>query len=267
LDGLENEVFCAIQASFRTAPKYGVPTSELSDIRYRISNEDATGLFLRNPRTGGGRFIEGEKRVYVLSHAEWIANTRLTDTPMNIGRYLYEPAVILLHGNGSIPVSWCRNTLIHETFHSISLYSRIWNIFPGILSRHLSLIEGITECLTGYVLFKRHPDCYAIWKSNARGKCAVAYRESTRLFCSLSQLIGIDPIANLYLSLEREFSAPWNRFIESVHSASFNSFNYALNEGVAFREPLFREQCVKSITGFKKIYDSESKSLDFSQIP
>jgi len=266
LECLEREALGAIQASFRCAVEYGVPLSELSDIRYRISNQEATFLFLRNPRTSGGRFIEGSKRIYILSHAEWIANQKLTDKPTIIGRYFYAPAVILLHSNGSSSISWCRNVLIHETLHSVSLYSRIWSNPPDILSKHLALIEGITECLTGYVLLKRYPDCYDVWKSNIRGKCRVAYREITKLFCSLAQVIGIDPIANLYLSLEKGFNVPWTQFVDSVHSVGFRRFEHILDERTAFREPLFKEECVRSISGFEKIYDSDAKSLDFSQI-
>lgn len=266
LEGLEREALGEIQASFRCVVEYGVPASELNDIRYRISNQDASFLFLKNPRTGGGRFIEGAKRVYILNHPEWIANQRLTDRPAVLGRYLYDPAVVLLHSDGSIPVSWCRNVLVHETLHSVSLYSRICSNPLDIISKHHALIEGITECLTGYVLLKRHPDCYGIWKSSVRGRCTIAYREITRLFCSLAQVIGIDPLASFYLSLERGFNIPWNQFIESIHSAGFTRFNYVLDERTAFREPLFREECVRSITGFKRTYDSEAKSLDFSQI-
>jgi hypothetical protein len=129
------------------------------------------------------------------------------------------------------------------------------------------LIEGITECLTGYVLFKKRPECYATWKLNSQGNCRIAYRETTRLFCSLAQIIGITPIASFYLSTETSFNAPWNRFVESIRSVGSNRFSYALSESTAFREHLFREESVKSIADFNKIYDSQAKSLDFSRIP
>ncbi len=106
--------------------------------------------------------------------------------------------------------------------------------------------------------------CLFSWKIGGQGNCQIAYREITKLFCSLAQFIGINPIASLYLSTETSFNIPWNRFIASIRS-SYNQFSYALSESTAFREPLFREECVKSVASFKRIYDSQIKSLDFSR--
>ena len=267
LGDLGEEVINDIRTAFSCAVEYGVRTEDLTETRYRISNQDALFLFLRNPRTTGGRFIEGARRAYALNHDEWLANARLTANPAFLGTYVYDPAVILLHSNAGTCGSWCRNVLTHETLHSVSLYSRIWNIFPNIIARHRPLIEGITECLAGYVLFKKRPECYGTWKLNSQGNCQIAYRETTRLFCSLAQITGINPMASFYLSCETSFSIPWNQFLESVRSIGSNRFNYAFSESTAFREHLFIEQCVKSIADFKKIYDSQAKSLDFSRIP
>jgi hypothetical protein len=266
LEDLEREALNDIGTLFQRPIEYGVRTEDLSDIHYRISNQDPLFLFLRNPRTGGGRFIEGSKRVYILNHVEWIANPRLTHTPASLGRYLYGPAVILLHSNDNRSESWCRNVLIHETLHSVSLYSRIWNNFPDIISKHRALIEGINECLTGYVLLKKHPECYGVWKLDSPENCRIAYRERTRLFCSLAQIIGISPMVSFYLSSETSFNSPWNQFIESIRSIGSNRFSYTLNESTAFRESDFRETCVRSFPDFKKTYDSLAKSLDFSRI-
>jgi hypothetical protein len=267
LEILEREIIDDLKPLFPYGVNHGVCTESLNEIRYRISNIDSTFLFLRNPRTTGGRFIEGSKRVYVLNHFEWVTNQRLTENPSYLGRYLYAPAVILLHSNPESSNSWCRNVLIHEILHSVSLYSRIWEHYQNIISKHHALIEGINECLTGYVLFKKHPQCYSLWKLNRQGYCQIAYREITKLFCSLAQIVGIDALAKFYLSSEHSFSFPWNRFIESIRSAGFGGFTYALDEATAFREPSFREECIKSIPSFKKLYDSHAKSLDFSRIP
>ena len=267
LEGIVKEAFDDIHASFRCRVDYGVPASELSASRYRFSNPDVTRLFIRNLRTGIGRFIEGTKRVYILNNDEWMATQRLTMGPQYAGIYCYPPAVILLHSNGNAPNSWCRNVLIHETLHSVSLYSRIWDNPSGIIARHKMLIEGITECLAGYVLLKKHLDCYDAWKLSVQGKCAIGYRQTTRLFCSLAQVIGIDPLANFYLSLEKEFAAPWKKLSESIHSAGYTKFKYVLDDHTAFRENLLRDECVQFINDFKKIYDSDALSLDFSKIP
>jgi hypothetical protein len=268
LEALAREAFEDIRTSFQCRVEYGVPDTLLGDVRYRLSNTaDPSLLLLRNPRTGIGRFIDGTKRVYVLNHDEWIANQRLTKGPTFIGQYIYEPCVVLLHSFDSSPISWCRNVLVHETLHSVSIYSRIWDNPQGIIARHRTLIEGITECLTGYVLLKKRPDCYASWKSSVQGKCVIAYRDSTKLFCSLAQKIGISPIASFYLSLANNFRGPWGQLVQGIHEAGFATFTFAMDETTAYRESQFREVCVKEIPGFKKIYDSLAKALDFSQIP
>lgn len=267
LEALAREAFEDIRVSFQCRVEYGVPDASLGDVRYRLSNPDPSFLLLKNPLTHAGRFIEGTKRVYVLNNDEWIANAKFTKGPTYVGQYLYAPSAILLHSFDSSPISWCRNVLIHETLHSVSIYSRIWNNSPDIIAKHRMLIEGITECLTGYVLLKRHADCYAAWKPSVQGKCAIAYRDSTKLFCSLAQKVGITPIASFYLSLETNFRDPWDHLVQGIHDAGFPTFTFAMNEATAFREAQFREECVQKIPGFKKIYDSLSRALDFSQIP
>jgi hypothetical protein len=267
LEALAKEAFEDIRTSFQCSVEYGIPDASLGDVRYRLSNPDPSFLLLRNPQTGVGRFIEGTKRVYVLNHDEWILNQRFTKGPTYVGQYLYAPSAILLHSFDSGPISWCRSVLVHETLHSVSTYSRIWSNPPDIIAKHRMLIEGITECLTGYVLQKKRLDCYATWKSSAQGKCAIAYRDSTKLFCSLAQKVGIMPIASFYLSLETDFRGPWNRLVKGIHDAGFSAFGFAMDETTAYRESQLREECVRKIQGFKKIYDSLAKALDFSQIP
>lgn len=268
LDIVADEALNDIRSSFHSTVDYGISTNQLTSIRYNFENlrQDPMTLFLRNPLTGGGRFIEDAKRVYVLNHAEWMANTKFTKGPTFLGQYIYDLGAILLHSNGGTPVLWCRNVIVHETLHSTSLYSRIWSTFQDIIPKHLALIEGITECLNMYVLLKKHPTCYNMAKASIQGNCQVAYKESTRLFCSLAQVLGIDPFANFYFSMGQTFSGPWGQFINSIHSAGFNEFNYALSEQTVFREHSFREECIRSIKGFKRIYDSEDRSLDFSKI-
>ncbi len=268
LESLTLSTLSDIQSCFSCNVQFGVPTASLTEIRFNLagSNPDPSFLAIRNPR-GGSRFIEKTNRAYVLNHEEWMINQRWTGGQTIIGRYLYAPATILLHlFESSNIVLWCRNTLIHEVLHSTSIYSTVWNDPPDIVAKHEPLNEGITEFLAGYVLFKKYPECYAIWKASTQGRCAIAYRERTKLFCSLAQVVGVGPIANFYFSTNTEFNGAWNKFVQEIRSLGFSKFNFALSKNQAFREAQFREECVKSISGFKKIYDSKIKVLDFSQV-
>lgn len=261
---LELEALGDIQRAFDRQIQYGIPTSELPNVRYSISNVDVSALLLKSHKTP--RYIQAPQRVYVLRHEDWTLNNKLVKDPNRIGLYWPEAAVILLHENSDNKNSWCRKTIIHETLHSVSLYSRIFGVFPDILAKHEPLIEGINECFTGYVLFKRHPDCYAGWKSNQLSRCSISYRERVRLFSTLCQIVGINPLADFYLSQGTDFNQPWGRMIECIRSAGFRQFDYALDGRKAFRESDFREVCVKRLPRFKKIYESKTQCFDFSKI-
>jgi hypothetical protein len=261
---LEIEAFDDILRAFGRQIQYGILTSELINVRYAISNVDVSALLLRSHKTP--RYIQAPQRAYVLRHEDWILNRRLVKNPNRIGLYWHEAAVILLHENGDNNDSWCRKTLIHETLHSVSLYSRIFNTFPDILTKHEALIEGINECLTGYVLFKLHPECYTGWRSNQLSRCSISYRERVRLFSILCQVVGINPVLDFYLSQDTNFDRPWRLMIDGIHLAGFRQFNYELDGRTAFRESDFREICIARLPEFKKIYESKDKCLDFSRI-
>ena len=264
---LQEEALENIQVSLHLPATYGIPTEQLSSVRYRIETRDPEALFVRDVRTRGGFFLDAPQRVFVLEHPNWRANPRLTRSPAIRGRYLYAPSVILLHENGDNHNSWCRKTLIHEILHSVSLYSRIWDRLPNVLRLHNPLIEGITECLVGYILLNRHTDCYQGWKTNQLYRCSISYRQRVRLWCSFCQCVGIRDIAEFYLSSQENPADAWNRLVQSVHAKGFTKFNYQLDPRRAFNEPQFRQVCIDSFPDYKEIYESLSRCLDFSQIP
>lgn len=159
------------------SPTQGIPTKNISTIRYNYETQtqNLQALFLRDPSTRSGRFLEAPQRIFVASDSEWRANRHLTGHPGWRGCSKYSIAAILLHENGDNKNSWCRETLIHEILHSVSLYSRIWDRFPNIMRLRRFFREGITECLTGYILLKRHKECYEEWKTNKLSRCMHAY--------------------------------------------------------------------------------------------
>lgn len=196
MEELGKEALANIGASFKCEVRYGTATGELTALRRDLSTrtQDSAFLFIKNP-VGKGRFIEGQNRFFVLNDIEWQANKSMTLGISYVGSFVYEPSAILLHSSSNPALSWCRNTLIHETLHSASLYSRVFGNPNGIIPLHKLLNEGITECLNGYILLKKHPDCYNAWKTSTNGRCGISYRLSTKLFCSLAQVVGITPFS------------------------------------------------------------------------
>lgn len=266
---LEKEILQDVQATFNIPPTYGIPTENISTIRYRYETQtqNPQALFLTDPLTRSGRFLEAPQRIFVVSDSEWRANPHLTGPPGWRGCYNYPIAAILLHENGDNKNSWCRETLIHETLHSVSLYSRIWDGFPNIMRLRRFFREGITECLTGYLLLKRHKECYEEWKTNKLYRCTISYEQHVRTWCSFCQCVGIKDLAKFYLSTQEGPVEAWQQLVESIHAKSSKKFNYQLNPNSAFREPQFRQICINSFPDFKATYLSLSKCLDFSRIP
>jgi len=266
LSGLEAEALQDIQSALHLPTIYGIPTEEILSIRQRMEMGDQEALFIKDPLTRGGFYLDAPQRVFVLSDMQWRSNPKLTRSPGLRGIHHYAPAVTLLHENGDNHNSWCRKTLIHETLHSVSLYSRIHSSFPNIVRLHESLIEGITECLIGYILLKSHPECYQGWKTSRLFRCSVSYRERVRLWCSLCQCVGVRSVAEFYLSQQAILPDAWNGLVSAVQAMGHTSFNYQLEAGKAFSEPHFRQVCVDSIPSFLHIYESLTRCLDFSQI-
>lgn len=267
LDQLESDVLHDIEGSFNITPRYGIQTDDLSSLRYQIESLNPQLLFLRDPRTKGGRFLNAPQRIFLVNNLEWVANLHLTMHPRNRGTVNYAIGAILLHENGDKGNSWCIKTLVHETLHSVSMYSRVWNRFPNMMRLQRFFREGITECLAGYALLKCKPDCYQGWKSGKFKRCSISYKNHVRLWCSFCQCVGIRDLAKFYLSTEENPVEAWNQLVQSVQNAGFQNFNYRLDPNRAFNEQQLRQTCINAFPEFQEIYESLTRSLDFSRIP
>jgi len=117
--------------------------------------------------------------------------------PRAIVRGGYDPAVnqILLSGK-----LWCRKTLIHELLHAVSYFTREPRLFE-VLNHEREFIEGLTEFLTGYVLYQRYKNCYSAWISKKYLVCLIASPEKyVRLFGALARvLIPLREFIKLYV--------------------------------------------------------------------
>ncbi|WP_457549684.1 hypothetical protein [Archaeoglobus sp.] len=105
---------------------------------------------------------------------------------------------------------WCRKTLIHEALHAMShfAYGRYTEV-----GRVKLLNEGITEFLTGYILYKNFEKCYNVWLNgyidgcddcpDLRGMscryCRLSYSYEVKIVCILAECVGIREIIDLYI--------------------------------------------------------------------
>ena len=95
--------------------------------------------------------------------------------------------------------SWCRKTFIHELLHAVSYFTRVPKLFE-VSRRESDFVEGLTEFLTGYVLYSKYGNCYAEWISGKYFVCSISYEKYVKLFGALAQvLIPIHDFVKLYV--------------------------------------------------------------------
>ena len=108
------------------------------------------------------------------------------------GKYFPLQKVIALSNKG------CRKTLIHELLHSFSSFLRIPALYEKV-KKESYLIDGLTEFLTGYVLFTKYHDCYEKWIDEF-SFCALSYKPYVKIFGATAQvIIPIEDLAEIYI--------------------------------------------------------------------
>jgi hypothetical protein len=164
--------------------------------------------------------------------------------------------------------SWCRSTFIHETLHSVSLFSEDRNIRVGIRYRFLN--EGLTQFLTGYILWNKYQECYNAWKNKIYQQwCALgAYEDMTRIWYTFSRFIDLKEIKKLYFSNSAsDWGGVWREFITSMNNAGYN-FSVPLSGSNARFQDRFVDQCKRTFGEyeFNRILEMESSDLDYGSI-
>ena len=110
------------------------------------------------------------------------------------GAYVIEARKIVL-----CDYQWCRKTLIHELMHAASSFSNISQL-SELNNKKYEIIEGLTELLTGYVLFTKYKDCYENWLESRYPICSMSYRRYVKLFGTITQvLIPIRDLIRIYV--------------------------------------------------------------------
>jgi len=102
-------------------------------------------------------------------------------------RGVYDPTarkIVLSKGES------CRKTFIHEILHAASYFSWVRELYD-LAVREREFVEGLTEFVTGYVLFRKYPECYRNWIRGplAHPVCAISYERYVRLLGALAQTI------------------------------------------------------------------------------
>jgi len=163
--------------------------------------------------------------------------------------------------------SWCRTCLIHETLHSVSIFAA--NIPIG--NRYPFLREGLTELLTGYVIWRQHPTCYESWKVGRHLQwCAMSndYRNMARIWYTFCRFVHLNTVKRLFFAIDkRNWSRIWNRFLDEINENGFR-FRNPLRGNFARLQDRFLSECIRSFgrLDVERIYEPESNNFDFNAL-
>lgn len=164
--------------------------------------------------------------------------------------------------------SWCRPTLVHETLHSVSIFAADQNIQIG--DRYLFLREGLTQFLTGYILWRKYRQCFDSWKDKIYPQwCALeAYENMTRVWYTFCRFVDFEEVKKLYFGNGSfDWSRAWSGFIRFINEAGYE-FKDPLPVREASLQNRFIKQCRKAFGKYKfnKMFEIESSDLDYGLI-
>ena len=236
---LVNTVVNDISGVFQTNVTFGV--KEKFVFSKKMQHYHNTGLPLSIITEDGHNvpfFLEGSTRVYEFNVPTWRyrPNKRFFLGQTGKGLYSLHTGTIFL-----CTKQWCRKTLTHETLHAVSLFSNLdRRKYPQFMS-HVSLVEGLTETLTGYILMMRHPECFEGWIQKKYRECAIAgYANRVRLWASLATQIGITPLAKFYLSSDKSILGAWKILLAEIQKKGYPEFVYPFDENTKYDENRFK---------------------------
>jgi len=172
------------------------------------------------------------------------------------GRYYPVGNKILLNHE-----KWCRKTLIHESLHSVSIFSHPSN--SAFFERTLGFAEGLTEFLTGLLLWRDHNNCYENWRSRRfRQICGFSYPRDIRILFAFCGCVNLQCLIDLYFGTQTNiFPNAWTDFNEAIRNTTGNNFKDVLEEGM--RIGLIRAFEIECELQFKKKFRKLRRSIDY----
>jgi len=161
---------------------------------------------------------------------------------------------------------WCRETLLHETLHSLSFSS----IRLDLRRSFLNFFEGLTEFFAGYVMFCRYPHCYHAWKNECYTYCSVTYIPSVRLWATFCRFIPISELVKVYFWDEtKDWEARCDGLLHAIHNAGYPHFDDFMRHRAPTVETKILEECLRNFgrEKFRSIYEGPlANVLDFTQM-
>ena len=206
-------------------------------------------------------FLSPDDKIVELNAVDILANYHAF--PVSTGRGLYDAnigKIILCRGR------WCIETLLHETLHSTCFTS----VRRDIARTFLNFYEGLTEFLTGYVMFRHYPDCYLAWKEQRYHECSVTYIPLVKLFATFCRFISMSELLKVYFwNGTTNWEGRCSSLIDAIHQAGYPHFEDFTRRRTPTVEAKFYEECLKNFgrNRFRSIYEGDLVDvLDFANI-
>lgn len=161
---------------------------------------------------------------------------------------------------------WCRETLIHETLHSLSFTS----VRQDLKRSLLNFFEGLTEFFAGYVMFRVYPECYLAWKEERYSHCSVTYVPFVRLWAAFCRFIPISELTKVYFwDGTRNWESRYSGLLDAIHSAGYPRFDDFVRRRIPTVEAKLLDECLKNFgrNRFRTIYEGPlGDTLNFGQM-
>lgn len=199
------------------------------------------------------KILPTDLRVYKLEKRMW----NQIFPPSYRGVYFSKGNKILLNDE-----KWCKKTLIHESLHSVSIFNYPSN--SAFFKMTLPFAEGLTEFLTGLLLWRTHNDCYENWRHRRfKELCGLSYPRDTRIFFSFCGCVNLQCLIDLYFGTYTNiFPNAWTDFTEAIRQNTGNNFNDVLDQGRKIGLiNAFRIECERQ---FKRKFRDLQKLLDYN---
>jgi hypothetical protein len=162
---------------------------------------------------------------------------------------------------------WCVSTVVHETLHGVSSIQALNEAL-----QLKPLFEGLTECLTGYVLYKKYSYTYSnCWNTDEHLTwCRIPdlYRPNTRSWGAFFHFVPIRCIFPIYFESHSNWKTMCSGFADAIRTAGYPKFRDVLERVLSSQitDRMFWAEC-KQIFGKKfAVISGTPFSLDFSSV-
>jgi len=195
-------------------------------------------------------------RIWILEKRTW---DQVFGPSREKGRYYPLGHKILLKDE-----NWCRKTMLHESLHSVSIFSHSqnWNLFE--MTKLFA--EGLTEFLTGLLLWRLHRNCYENWRFGRFPQWgSVSYPKETKIFLAFCGCVNAQSLLDLYLGTQtNDLLEAWSSFITAIRHDTEKRFKDVFHEGERIGLIVaFKNECERQ---FGKKFRKLQKLLDYSRV-